>query len=62
MRRLRSSPLHRTTHTEKHDPGPRKAVSPAREIVVHPNYIVIYRVRPADIEIVNVIHTRQQYP
>jgi toxin ParE1/3/4 len=30
--------------------------------VVHPNYIVIYRVCPAFIEIVNVVHARQQYP
>ncbi|MDR8731341.1 type II toxin-antitoxin system RelE/ParE family toxin [Burkholderia pseudomultivorans] len=37
-------------------------VAGTREIVVHPNYIVIYRVRPVCIEIVNVVHARQQYP
>jgi addiction module RelE/StbE family toxin len=33
-----------------------------REIVVHPNYVVVYRVRPAIIEIIAVLHTRQKYP
>ncbi len=37
-------------------------VSGTREIVVHPNYIVIYRVTHTDIEVVNVLHARQQYP
>ncbi|HEY2607619.1 MAG TPA: type II toxin-antitoxin system RelE/ParE family toxin [Paraburkholderia sp.] len=33
-----------------------------REIVVHPNYLVIYRVTSIAIEIVAVVHARQQYP
>ena len=33
-----------------------------REIVVHPNYLVIYRVTSVAIEIVAVVHARQQYP
>ena len=33
-----------------------------REAVVHPNYILVYRVREDAIEIVSVIHTRRQYP
>ena len=33
-----------------------------REIVVHPNYLVIYRVMTYDIQILNVLHARQQYP
>jgi len=33
-----------------------------REIVAHPNYIIIYRVTDTDIEIVNVLHARQEYP
>ena len=33
-----------------------------REAVVHPNYILIYRVGSDAVEIVNVIHSRQQYP
>lgn len=37
-------------------------VAGTREIVVHPNYVVVYRVRPTVIEIINVLHSRQQYP
>lgn len=33
-----------------------------REAVVHPNYILIYRVGSDRIEIVNLVHARQQYP
>jgi addiction module RelE/StbE family toxin len=37
-------------------------VSNTREIVVHPNYLVVYRVTTAVIEIIDVLHTRRQYP
>ena len=33
-----------------------------REAVVHPNYILVYRVTAEAVEIVNVIHTRRRYP
>jgi addiction module RelE/StbE family toxin len=33
-----------------------------REAIVHPNYIVVYEIRDFRIEIMNVIHARQQYP
>jgi toxin ParE1/3/4 len=33
-----------------------------REIVVHPNYLVVYRVTSSAIEIINVLHSRQEYP
>jgi toxin ParE1/3/4 len=33
-----------------------------RELVAHPNYVVVYRVSTDHIEIVNVLHARQQYP
>lgn len=33
-----------------------------REIVAHPNYVVLYRVTTNNIEIVNVIHARRQFP
>jgi toxin ParE1/3/4 len=36
-------------------------VPTTREIVVHPNYIVVYRVKDK-IEVVNVLHSRRQYP
>ncbi|MED7666620.1 type II toxin-antitoxin system RelE/ParE family toxin [Pseudomonas moraviensis subsp. stanleyae] len=40
----------------------RKGRSPGtREIVVHPNYVVIYEVTDR-IEILSVLHTRQEYP
>lgn len=37
-------------------------VSGTRELVAHPNYIVVYRVGPTALEIVSVVHSRQQYP
>jgi toxin ParE1/3/4 len=33
-----------------------------RELVAHPNYIIIYRVLADRVEIVNVLHARQSYP
>ena len=33
-----------------------------REAVVHPNYILVYRVTAEAVEIVSVVHARQQYP
>ena len=33
-----------------------------REAVVHPNYIVVYRLAAGCIGIVNVLHARQEYP
>jgi toxin ParE1/3/4 len=37
-------------------------VSGTREIIAHPNYIVVYRVMAERIEVVNVLHARQEYP
>ncbi|TSD74511.1 type II toxin-antitoxin system RelE/ParE family toxin [Janthinobacterium sp. KBS0711] len=37
-------------------------VSGTRELVVHPNYVVVYRVGANAIEILAVMHTRQLYP
>ena len=33
-----------------------------REAVVHPNYLLVYRVGTDSVEILNVVHARQQYP
>ena len=33
-----------------------------REIVAHPNYLVIYQVRAAQIRVLRVLHARQQFP
>lgn len=37
-------------------------VSGTREIVAHPNYIVVYRVLIDHIEIIRVLHAAQKYP
>jgi addiction module RelE/StbE family toxin len=37
-------------------------VQGTREAVAHPNYVLIYRVGAETIEIVRVVHSRQQYP
>lgn len=37
-------------------------LSGTREYVVHPNYILVYKVGTASIEILRVLHSRQQYP
>jgi addiction module RelE/StbE family toxin len=47
-------PMHPYVHRSGRVPG-------TREAVVHPNYIIIYRVANA-IEILAVLHARQQYP
>ena len=33
-----------------------------REIVAHPNYIILYRVTADRIEVVNVVHARRPVP
>ena len=33
-----------------------------RELIAQPNFIVVYRVTTTAIEIVSVVHVRQQYP
>lgn len=37
-------------------------VSGTRELVAHPNYILVYRITAERIEIVGVLHSRQAYP
>jgi toxin ParE1/3/4 len=39
-----------------------QTITAMREIVAHPNYIVYYRVTASCIEVVNVIHTRREFP
>ncbi|AOH86598.1 addiction module antitoxin [Sphingomonas panacis] len=46
-------------HPHVHRPG---RVSGTREAIVHPNYIIIYRVGESVIEVVAVLHARQRYP
>lgn len=60
--RLRAAIVHTAEllpdHPFIHRPG---RVTGTREAVVHPNYILIYRVAE-QIEILAVLHARQQYP
>ncbi|MDQ3510926.1 MAG: type II toxin-antitoxin system RelE/ParE family toxin [Pseudomonadota bacterium] len=37
-------------------------VAGTRELVVHPNYIVVYRVLTEHVEIVGVLHAAREYP
>jgi addiction module RelE/StbE family toxin len=37
-------------------------VAGTREYVVHPNYIVVYQVGAEVIDVLRVLHSRQQYP
>jgi toxin ParE1/3/4 len=37
-------------------------VGGTRELVVHPNYIIVYRVLEDSVEIDNILHARRQYP
>lgn len=37
-------------------------IAGTREAVVHPNYVLVYRVGADAVEVVNVIHSRRQYP
>lgn len=45
-------------HPYIHRPG---RVPGTREAIVHPNYILVYRVGEA-IEVLAILHARQQYP
>ncbi len=49
--RLRRSSLH----------APSRARARHKEAIVHPNYVLVYRVADA-IEILAILHARQQYP
>lgn len=46
-------------HPEMYRPG---RVEGTREAVVHPNYILIYRIGAKAVEIVSVVHARREYP
>lgn len=47
------------SHPYMYRPG---RIPGTREAVVHPNYILIYRVAADAVEIVNLVHARQRYP
>lgn len=58
--RIETSVLALSEHPYLYPPSER--VSGLREIVVHPNYIVLYRVATSSIEIANIVHARRQFP
>lgn len=58
--RLRASVLPLSEHPYLYRQSER--VPGLREIVAHPNYIVLYRVAANRIEVVNVVHARRQFP
>jgi toxin ParE1/3/4 len=33
-----------------------------REIVAHPNYLILYRITDTAIDVVSVVHTRREFP
>jgi plasmid stabilization system protein ParE len=37
-------------------------VAGTHEFVSHPNYIIVYRRTLIAVEILNIVHSRQQYP
>ena len=37
-------------------------VAGTREAVIHPNYIIVYRVGTTQIDILSVVHSRRNYP
>ncbi len=57
--RLETAPIPLTEHPYLYPTG---RVSSTHELVAHPNYVIVYRLTATQIEIVNVLHTRQQYP
>jgi addiction module RelE/StbE family toxin len=42
--------------------GRKGRVARTRELVVHPNYLVIYAVRARTIDVIRFLHARQPYP
>lgn len=37
-------------------------VAGTREKIAHPNYIIVYRVSTDKVEILNIVHSRKNYP
>ncbi|EEV8377425.1 type II toxin-antitoxin system RelE/ParE family toxin [Escherichia coli] len=58
--RIETSVLPLSEHPYLYPPSERG--SGLREIVTHPNYIILYRVAASSIEIVSVTHSRRQFP
>jgi toxin ParE1/3/4 len=37
-------------------------VKDTRELVVHPNYLIVYEVKPKEVWVLRLLHAHQQYP
>ncbi len=59
LNRLETSVLPLSEHPYLFRPG---RIPGTRELVAHPNYIIVYRVLADYIDITNVLHARRQYP
>lgn len=57
--RIESAVLPAAEHPYLYRPGREPGT---REIVAHPNYVVVYKVTDTAIDVVNVLHARQEYP
>lgn len=58
-KRIEEAVLPTSEHPYLYRPG---RIPGTREIVAHPNYIIVYRVLEDCIEVVAVVHSRQQFP
>ncbi|KJS68062.1 MAG: type II toxin-antitoxin system RelE/ParE family toxin [Serpentinimonas sp.] len=58
--RIRNSVLPLSQHPYLYRSSER--VPGLRELVAHPNYLVLYRVGKTCIEVVNVVHARREFP
>ena len=58
--RLRESVLPLSEHPYLYRQSER--VPGLREVVAHPNYVVLYRVKADCIEVVSVVHARREFP
>ena len=47
------------SHPKLYKPGRMKGT---REMVIRPNYVVVYRETPAEVTILRVLHAAQQWP
>lgn len=59
LHRIRSAAEHLADHPYMFRSGRNPGT---REMVVHPNYIVVYRVLTDAIDVVSVLHARREYP
>lgn len=56
---IESAILPAAQHPYLYRPG---RVPGTREIIAHPNYVLVYRVTATHVEVAAVLHSRQQYP